>query len=157
VQDGKHIRIQCPPSAGSTYDNFKNFHSIVLQAVADADGKSIAVDVGDYGRISDGSILKESSFNNLKSYKLLVAGGLNLPNHRTLSDESENLPFVSVGDEAYPLMRNMRRPSPRKSLTNEKRINNYRFSRARRIVECASGMLTNKLSVFHDELTTGES
>jgi hypothetical protein len=108
------IQIQCPPSAGSTFYNYKNFHSIVLRAVADADGQFIAVDIDDYGRTCDGGILKISSFN-----KLLTARGLNLPNHTDISDLSENLPFVSVGDEAYTLTINLMTSFSRKSVIHE--------------------------------------
>jgi len=33
--DGKHISINRPPKSGSMFFNYKNFYSIVLQAVAD--------------------------------------------------------------------------------------------------------------------------
>jgi hypothetical protein len=93
---GKHVKIQCPPSAGAT--NYKNFRSVVLQAVVDADEKCIAVDAGEYGRSIDGDNFKESNFN-----ALLVAGRLNLLNQRAISDESEYLPIVLLFDKAYPL------------------------------------------------------
>ncbi|KAJ8929485.1 hypothetical protein NQ314_017817 [Rhamnusium bicolor] len=57
-------------------------------------------------------------------------------------------PFVFIGDEAYPLSKNLMRPFSRNNLTPDKRIYNYRHSRARRIVECAFGLLTKKFRIF---------
>jgi len=56
-----HIAIQCQPNSGSSYYNYKGHHSIVLQAV------------GDFGRNSDGGILKELHFGKLfDNNKLLL-------------------------------------------------------------------------------------
>uniref|UniRef100_A0A8C5WCY3 DDE Tnp4 domain-containing protein n=1 Tax=Leptobrachium leishanense TaxID=445787 RepID=A0A8C5WCY3_9ANUR len=61
--DGKHIRIQNPKHSGSMFRQYKQFVSVVLQAVAGPDYKFIAIDVGAYGKESDGGIFNKSNLS----------------------------------------------------------------------------------------------
>lgn len=72
--DGKHINFQCLINAGSTYYNYKGSHSIVL--IVDADYKLI--DLGAYGRNSDGGILSNSIIRK-KNYKVRRSISQNQP------------------------------------------------------------------------------
>ena len=59
------------------------------------------------------------------------------------------LPYVFVGDETFSLRADFMKPYPQKELNRERRIFNYRLSRARRIVENVFGILASKFRVFH--------
>lgn len=146
--DGKHIRLMTPQLSGSTYYNYKNYNSIVLMAVVDADYRFIAVDIGSYGREADSSIFKQWNFGKkLSEYRL------NLPAPKALPNSTIITPHVFLGDEAFPLNSDFLRPYPRSNLNNIRRIFNYRLSRARRLVECTFGILSNKWRVFHTSMT----
>jgi len=145
--DGKHVRMQCPPNTGSDYLNFKKYFSIVLMDVADANYYFTATDVGSYGREGNSYIFKKSNF-----WKRFTAGQLDLPGDKPFSDDSREgtpVPHVLLGDEAFGLSKNSLQPYPSKNLPHEKRIYNYRHARARRVVECTFGILSNKWHVLH--------
>ena len=59
--DAKHIRLHCLPNSGSQYFNYKQYHSIVLQAVVGANLKFVTVDVGAYGKQGDGGVFRNSA------------------------------------------------------------------------------------------------
>ena len=72
--DGKHVAIKAPAKSGTEYYNCKQFFSIVLLAVADADCNFMFVNVGCKGRISDSGILRTS-----RLYGMLGRKELNIP------------------------------------------------------------------------------
>ena len=146
--DGKHIMIQAPKNSGSLFFNYKKHFSVVLLAVVDANYKFVIVDIGAYGRQSDGSVFANSLFG-----RMLKAQQLPIPPPEPLGGSaSPDLPYVFVGDEAFPLLQNLMRPYPGGNLTREKIIFNYRLSRARRTVENAFGILASRFRCFHRPL-----
>lgn len=142
--DGKHVRIRKPKMSGSLYHNYKNYFSVVLLALCDANYTFIYIDVGSFGKDSDSAIFQRSSF-----YKKLKNNELNIPRKQPLpGTEGPNMPFTFIGDEAFSLSEHIMRPFSGKVLSDKQRIFNYRLSRARRNIESSFGILSNKWKIF---------
>ncbi|KAH9639508.1 hypothetical protein HF086_004334 [Spodoptera exigua] len=60
--------------------------------------------------------------------------------------------LFTKGDEAFSLQENLLRPYGGKNLPEQKRVFNYRLSRARRFIECTFGIFANKWRIFHRPL-----
>lgn len=147
--DGKHVVTEKPPNSGSNYFNYKKEFSVVLMALVDADLRFITVDVGAYGKDSDGGIFKNSALG-----RALNGDMLKIPGQKQLPGSDICLPHVIVADEAFPLSINLMRPYPGVQLRNNniKKIYNYRHSRARRCSENAFGLLCKKFRIFFKKL-----
>lgn len=143
--DGKHVKIECPPNSGSNYFCYKSYFSIVLLAIVDPYYKFLIVDIGNYGRHSDSGIFENSVF-----YNNYIARREILP-AKPLPGSTEPVPQVLIGDEGFALKPYLMRPFPKNSVVNDerKRRFNYRLCRARRVVENAFGILTEKWRVYH--------
>lgn len=146
--DGKHVRIQSPPKSGSMFFNYKHFFSIVLQGVADSNLKFILVDVGAYGKESDGGIFARS-----ETKSCIENNKMSLPAHVPLPDQSAEVPYFMLGDAAYPLKSYLLTPFSG-NLTPDMQIYNYRHARARRCVECAFGVLSARWRVLKSSIAT---
>ena len=129
--------MQAPANSGSAFYNHKGSFSIVLLAIVDAEYRFIAVDIGQYGSSSDGGVFNHSAIG-----QALHKNKLHLPNSTQIAHAPEHgpLPYFLVGDEAFPLETYLLRPFPGRGLPNDRRIFNYRLSRARRVVEQAFGI-----------------
>ena len=151
AMDGKHVLIRAPDNSGTQFFNYKGTFSVVLLAVIDAAYRFIYIDVGSYGRNSDGGIFKRSSIR-----RALDDGRLNLPPPETItgSEEMGPFPYVFVADAAFPLKENLLRPHPvgRRQCTREQLIFNYRLSRARRIIENGFGLLWVRWGIYRRTL-----
>ncbi|XP_005181879.3 uncharacterized protein LOC101887897 [Musca domestica] len=141
--DGKHVQIIAPPNSGSTFYNYKGTHSIVLMAVVDAEYNFLYVDVGCNGRVSDGGVFGDCTFQ-----RALNNNELNLPLPKPLPGRQANVPFVLVADDAFRMQKHLLKPYPGKSLSAGQRIFNYRLSRARRVVENAFGIMVKRFQIF---------
>ena len=64
------------------------------------------------------------------------------------------MPFVILGDKAYPLKRYLLKPFERKDLSCEERTVNCSLSRARRCVACAFVILTAKWRLLNEAIET---
>lgn len=147
--DGKHVQIQAPPHSGSDFFCYKKMFSTVLLALVDADYKFLVIDVGAFGKNSDASIFRTSSLG-----KGLKDGSLHLPPPKLPPGGNTILPHVIVGDEAFPLCTYLMRPYSRDDVhqDEEKKIFNYRLSRARNTVENTFGILARKFRIFERKL-----
>ncbi|XP_068117002.1 uncharacterized protein [Hyperolius riggenbachi] len=146
--DGKHVRLQKPARSGSLYFNYKKYFSLVLLAVADADYKFVYVDVGSYGGSSDSGIFRRSRLHGL-----LNEDRLDIPGDKPWPGRtSPSYPYVFVGDEAFALSHHVMRPYGMRGLGRQQRVFNYRLTRARRMVECTFGIMSNKWRMFHSPL-----
>ena len=121
--DGKHIVIRPPTGSGSYYFN---------------------LDVGCNGRISDSGV-----FKNCSLFNAMENNTLQIPPPEPLDDGSRlPIPYMMVADDAFPLKQYIQKPFGQAGLTNERRIFNYRLSRARRIIENSFGILANRFRIY---------
>ncbi|KAM7294246.1 hypothetical protein ISCGN_023763 [Ixodes scapularis] len=145
--DGKHIALVPPHQSGAQFRNYKGFFSIVLMALVDADLNFIFVDVGRNGRMNDSGI-----WGACRLKEALERQPPMLPQAELLPRSREVAPYVIVGDEGFGLKPYLMRPYPVSDLTTDKRLFNYRLSRARRTSENAFGVLANRWQIFRSPL-----
>lgn len=74
---------------------------------------------------------------------------MDLPQQSAVEPNGFLLPYVLVADEAFALKQYMMRPYPRCSrLNRQKKIFNYRLSRARRVVESSFGIMAARWRIY---------
>nr|XP_048696075.1 neuropilin and tolloid-like protein 1 isoform X2 [Caretta caretta] len=127
--DGTHIPILAPAHLASEYVNQKGYFSMVLQVLVDHLGSFIDINAGWPGKVHDICI-----FRNTGLFRKLQAGTL-FPDQEITIGEVE-MPFVILGDPAYPLMPWLMKPYTG-SLDSSKEWFNNRLRRCRKTVDCA--------------------
>ena len=122
--------MEASPRSGSDYFNYKKTFSLVLMPVCNADYVFTLVDIGDSGVLSDCEDFAISDLGFSIKNDLL-----NVPPPRNLPGSEKKLPYVFVGDDAFPSKPNIMKPFPGPTLTRSQRIFNHRPSRTRRVIE----------------------
>jgi len=147
--DGKHIRIRCPSNSGSLFHNDKDFFSIVLLAMVNANYKFVAVDIGSFGKEGGSGIFLKSNMR-----KQILDGSFGFSCDSALPGSQKVLPHVIVGDEAFRLHRHIMKPYIRKSARKDptKAVFNYILSRTRRVTENAFGLLSQVFRIFYQPI-----
>lgn len=111
--------IQAPPLSSSQYFNYKKTFSIVLLALVDADYRFRCIQVGDFGRTSDGGVYAGSGLGRgMENNTLHVPPKTSLPGAAHFGD----VPHVMVGNAAFPLKPYLMQPYPGQNLSHKKRL-----------------------------------
>lgn len=118
-------------------------------AIASARYKFLLVDIGAEGRHSDGGVFMNSlmgcRFRNNE---------MNVPPPSAIVIDGESMPYVIVADEAFQLSNFILRPYPGRAISDERRIFNYRLSRARRVIENAFGIMVARWRILTKTICT---
>lgn len=143
--DGKLIEIFAPSHTGSMYYNYQKYFSTNLFAICDAHKNFVYVDIGSYGKQSDGGVLFHSTFG-----KRLDTKNLNLPPDAPLPITNINFPFFIIGDSAYPLKENLLTPyaGNHSNLSDTQANFNNELSSVRKVIENAFAILVRRWQVF---------
>ncbi|XP_036344851.1 uncharacterized protein LOC118754099 [Rhagoletis pomonella] len=113
-------------------------------ALVDADYKFLFVEVGAYGRESDGGVFARCPLSTA-----FADNTINFPPPRPLPHESAEMPFVIVADDAFPLKTYLLKPFSYREQVMSYKIFNYRLSRARNVVENVFGNV-HRVSEFSE-------
>lgn len=144
--DGKHIEFQPKRKDGSFYYNYKGTNSIVLLALVDAECRFIYINVGCNGRCHDAGVLLQSDLK-----EVLDDPENHFPADKVIGN-GRKLPYVIVGDDAFPLRKHIMKPYPYSTRVRGRKIFNIRISRARHVVEQAFGILANRFRIFQTKI-----
>ena len=94
-----------------------------------------------YADVGSNGTVKSSLLQGMQN------GSVKLPDDEKFSNGGIT-PYVFLGDDAFALKRFTMKPFPQQGLTGERRVYNYRHSRARRISENLFEIFANRRIIF---------
>ena len=142
--DGSHLPIKCPPGGAEAmkqYHNFKNFYSVILLALVDANYRFIWASIGAPGNTHDSTL-----FQSTNLWQRILDG--QILSEYTVQNENIMIPPIILGDGAFPMRTWLVKPHGDAILSEKKRYFNYRLSRARMVSEGAFGKLKGSWRVL---------
>lgn len=140
----KHISVQKPLDEPEKFVNHKNFHSIVVVGLVNANHEFTYINTGSNGGY-------EHVYVNTSFFEMITEERLELPKDCPLDGTKESMPYIFVGETDF-LIENIMRPYPKDQLTPEKKVFNYRFFRAKQVADNAFGMLYERFGIFHKDI-----
>ncbi|KAF2901209.1 hypothetical protein ILUMI_04976 [Ignelater luminosus] len=102
--------------------------------MCDTPYKFTYINVSANGRVSDAGVVQQSS---LCGTMQAVHNPLNFPKPQPLPGQNSEVPYVIIGDDAFPLGKHLLKPYPQR-----------RLSRSRRMIESSFGILANRFRIF---------
>lgn len=96
------------------------------------------------GSLNDAGIFQSSNLG-----MALEANEVDIPEPAILRNSNVQCPFYLIGDGGFPLKNYLMKPFVRtQMMTVEQKIFNIRLSHARKIIECAFGVLCKRWKIF---------
>ncbi|KHJ95080.1 hypothetical protein OESDEN_04981 [Oesophagostomum dentatum] len=145
--DGKHIMIKKPKHSGSLYWNYKNFNSIILLAMCDADYHITAFDIGAPGRAGDAGVFRRSLIK-----RFFDRNDHLFPPNRDLDGVGEVQYHILVDGgfgQGHRFVRPYREPMAN---SGSKRRFSAKHSGARRMIESVFGILVRRFQILQEPL-----
>lgn len=130
--DGTHLAMQ-----GAQYYNRKSYHSVVMQAVAEADGTFSSILVGHSGVSHDAHVFRSSRLYQRMCDGTFIAGNPHI------NYGGVDVPPLILGDGAYPLTSWLMKAYPAPSCYCERQFNRV-LIRSRNTIERAFGVLKSR-------------
>ena len=139
--DGSHIRIAAPPDSAVDYFSRYQQHDFIVQAIVDGRKRFLDFASAFPGSMHDARVLRNSTIFHLAEHDQILTG----PSVRIGANDIK--PYL-VGDSAYPLASWLQKPFPEATRDPEENAFNNALSAARVAIECAFGMLKNRLRIL---------